>query len=241
MNLILFEPDEIERPLPRTDRRAVHLLEVLRRGVGESFDAGVINGPQGKATLVTVTPHTLELSFQATVQPSVIEPVTLIVGLPRPQTARDILRDATTLGVAAIHFVRTEKTEPSYAHSSLWTSGEWRRHLIIGAEQAFSTRIPAVTRHHKLEEALATLVSVPGLTRVALDNYEPALRLGELSAPIGSSVVLAIGGERGWGAGDREQLREHHFQFAHLGRRVLRTETAAIAALSILRTRLGLM
>jgi RsmE family RNA methyltransferase len=65
--------------------------------------------------------------------------------------------------------------------------------------------------------------------------------LGELNFSPGQDCVLAIGGERGWSAADREVLRAGQFTFGHLGSRVLRTETATVAALSILRTKLGLM
>lgn len=239
VNLILFEPAETERPLPRTDRRAVHLLEVLRRQPGDSFDVGIVNGPRGKATVEAITPDAIALRFAWSVARPTPDPITLIVGLPRPQTARDILRDATTLGVAAIHFVRTEKGEANYAQSTLWTSGEWRRHLITGAEQAFDTRIPEISHTETLADLVASVE--PSLLRVALDNYESPTRLGDLDVAPGQQLVLAIGGERGWSATDRTTLRAHRFTFAHLGPRVLRTETATIAALSILRTKLGLM
>src|SRR5687767_15086536 len=115
VNLILFEPSEIQQPLPITDRRAHHILAVLRRRVGDTFDVGVVNGSRGRATLQSVTSDILALGFEWTEAPRIADPITLIVGLPRPQTARDILRDATTLGVAAIHFVRTDRSDPSYA------------------------------------------------------------------------------------------------------------------------------
>ena len=51
MNLILFEPTEIAQPLARHDRRADHILRVLRRNVGDAIDVGLIDGPRGKATL----------------------------------------------------------------------------------------------------------------------------------------------------------------------------------------------
>lgn len=142
MNLILFEPHELNVPLPRTDRRAVHLVEVLRRVAGDNFDAGLVNGPRGKATLTAIAPDALTIAF-AWGEPLPPAPsLTLIVGLPRPQTARDILRDATSLGVTTLHFIRTEKGEANYAQSTLWSSGEWRRHVLAGAEQAFDPRIP---------------------------------------------------------------------------------------------------
>ena len=94
MNLVLLETDEIARPLPRSDRRVTHVLDVLKRAEGEPFDAGLINGPRGKAWFPKVGTNEVALSFEATHPPAPPPPLTLIVGLPRPQTARDILRDA---------------------------------------------------------------------------------------------------------------------------------------------------
>ena len=243
MNLILFEPSEIEHALPRTDRRAIHILDVLRRKTGDTFDAGVINVARGTATLQSVTDAGLTLGFNLTTLPAPLRaPITLIVGLPRPQTARDILRDATTLGVSEIHFVRTEKSDSSYAQSTLWTSGEWRRQAIIGAEQAFDTRIPVITYDRTLPAALGVLTK--DSTRVAFDIYEADSTLGAFNRDglnLPSPHLLAFGGERGWSGNDREVLRAHQFYFVHLGGRVLRTETAVVAALSILRAKSGLM
>lgn len=248
MNLVLFDASEIHRPLPRSDRRAAHLLDVLRRRIGDTFDAGLINGPRGKGTLAAVSAEALTLTFAWGPLPAPREPLALILGLPRPQTARDVLRDATTLGATALHFVRTEKSESSYAQSSLWTAGEWRRHVLAGAEQAFDPAIPDVTIARPLAEILATLPaggsesgSGSGV-RLALDNYESAQSLGAMpAATLRAPVALAIGAERGWSTTERELFRTHGFTLVHLGTRVLRTETAVIAALTLVRARLGLM
>jgi 16S rRNA (uracil1498-N3)-methyltransferase len=241
VNLILFEAAEINHPLPRTDRRARHILEVLRRKVGDTFDAAIINGRRGKATLTAMTADALTLTFAGDASPPpALPPITLIVGLPRPQTARDILRDATTLGVAAIHFVRTDKSEPSYAQSTLWSNGEWRRHALAGAEQAFDPRLPEITHDRLLTDILPALPAALATTRIALDNYESPAPLSQIQN-VTYYVTLAIGAERGWSAEERELLRRHGFGFAHLGNRVLRTETACVAALAIVRARMGLM
>lgn len=239
MNLLLFEPAEAAAPLPRRDPRAVHLLDVLRRREGDTFDAGLVDGPRGKGTLVAVGAEALTLAFAWGPPPPPPDPITLLAGLPRPQTARDILRDATTLGVAAIHFVATEKGDPGYAQSSLWHAGEWRRHVRLGAEQAFDTRLPEVTHGRALADVLAALPA--GATRLALDNYESPAPLGGLAISAGAPVVVAVGSERGWSAGERERLRAGGFVFVHLGSRVLRTETACLAALTLVRAKLGLV
>ncbi|MBC7365356.1 MAG: 16S rRNA (uracil(1498)-N(3))-methyltransferase, partial [Undibacterium sp.] len=115
MNLILFEPAEIAAPLPRTDPRAEHILKILRRQIGDTFDVGLVDGPLGKGTLTALSAETLTLTFAWGPPPPLADPITLLLGLPRPQTASDILRDATTLGVGTLHFVATDRSDPNYA------------------------------------------------------------------------------------------------------------------------------
>jgi len=239
VNLILFEAHEVNVPLPREDRRAAHILGVLSRRVNDTFDAGLVNGPRGKATLTAIGTDALSLSFAWGDPPPPAAPISLLIGLPRPQTARDILREATALGVAGLKFFASEKGEPSYARSTLWSSGEWQRLLLAGAEQAFDTRVPLVTHHKTLAAALAEVPTADA--SVALDNYEATVALGQVELKPGGSVVLAVGSERGWSPGERDLLRGHRFTVAHLGPRVLRVETAVIAALAIVRAKLALM
>jgi 16S rRNA (uracil1498-N3)-methyltransferase len=237
VNLILFEPAEIGVPLARDDRRAIHLLDVLRRIEGDTFDGGIINGPRGKGTLINISSSSLSLEFSWSEEISGSDPLTLLIGLPRPQTARAILREATSLGVAALHFVTTDKGDPNYANSTLWQSGEWRRHLLLGAEQAFCTRIPDVSFGKSVTDAI-TALPVQKMTRIALDNYESPTLLSQLT-PTEPVVALAVGPERGWSARERDTLRQHGFTLAHLGKRVLRTETACIGATILLKAKMG--
>ena len=97
--------------------------------------------------------------------------------------------------------------------------------------------MPALTHGQSLAEVIATL-PLPA-TRLALDNYESPqpLSAGGITPP----VALAFGPERGWSAAERDLLRAQSFGFAHLGPRVLRSETAVIAALAVVRAKLGLL
>jgi 16S rRNA (uracil1498-N3)-methyltransferase len=247
MNLVLFEPAELAAPLPRADARARHIVEVLRRGEGDTFDAGIVDGPLGKASLVAIGTDALTLAFEPTREPPPLPPVTLILGLPRPQTARDILRDATTIGVSRIHFVATKRIDPNYATSSLWTSGEWRRHLLTGAAQAFDTRLPKVTWTHSLASILTESNHngyFASARRLALDPYEATEALGQsnnngyFGGQPATHTVLALGPERGWDNADRDLLRAAGFTLVHLGQRILRSETAVVAALAVVRAAL---
>jgi 16S rRNA (uracil1498-N3)-methyltransferase len=235
MNLVLFEPAELSGGavrLPLADSRAQHILRVLRRAPGETFVAGVVDGPLGIATLLTTDDTSVKITFAAETSPPALPAITLLIGLPRPQTARDLLRDATTLGVSRIHFVSTERSDPNYATSTLWTSGEWRRHLLTGAAQACDTRLPEVTWTHSLAGAFAQLPHAPA-SRLALDNYEATTALPSAPREPGAALTLAFGPERGWGAGDRVALRAAGFTLCSLGTRVLRLETAVVAALAV--------
>ncbi len=235
MNLILFSQQETLQPLPIEDARAKHILKVLNVEEGCSFDVGQINGPRGKATLRVVSSKTLEFEFdwEATI-PELYE-IDLLISYCRPQTCRKILQECTSLGVRSMTFFDTEKSEPTYKSSSLWTSRETERLLVRGAEQAFCTQIPKLSRAASLSSVISDLPSHG--SRIAMDNYESTEKLTP-SRTTSLPVTVAIGGERGWSNLERHILRENEFVLADLGSRVLRTETACIAAVSILRNQL---
>lgn len=220
----------MRRPLPLDDPRARHILDVLRRAPGDVLDVGIIDGPRGRAVVRRADAGLLHLEFTWGDVPPPPAPVTVIVGLPRPQTGRKLLEELTALGVAAMHFVATERGEAGYAQSRLWRDGEWRRHIIAGAQQAFSTHLPHVTYGETLHSIVAALPAAG--SRLALDNYEAARDLGTVSpAP---PIVLALGAERGWAPAERDALRAAGFELVHLGERVLRVETVAVAAVALL-------
>ena len=99
MNIILFEEQEITKDLPLDDPRAVHIISVLRCCPGDEFDAGIINGCRGKGIVRSVSSCALTLDFAFPDQEikEKLYPVTFTAGLPRPQTARKILQQITSI------------------------------------------------------------------------------------------------------------------------------------------------
>ncbi len=236
MNLILFSPEETKSPLPHQDARARHIANHLRRSDHESFDAGLIDGPRGKGWIVKRLPEALVLEFDWESTVSELFPVSLLIGMPRPQTARRILREAAALGVRELHFFSAEKGVDSYGTSRLWNTGEYHRHLVNGAEQAFSTRLPAVRLHTGLATCLGAVPDAAD--RIALDLYEAedALSRNSLS---GNDALLAVGSERGWSGAERDCLRVAGFRLASLGNRVLRSDTACVSGITLILAKLG--
>ena len=234
MNLILLPErvDEIE--WDRSDPRFKHVTEVLRVEQGSVIDFAVENGPRGKGTIKDLNSQKIRIFLQWS-PPHAADflPVCLLMGLSRPQTCRKVLEQATAMGVEEFHFFGAEKGEPSYASSTLWTSDEWREKIRNGVEQAFASHVPRCEIHQNLTMAFDKLKNKCDL-RVALDNYESTTKLTSSFLKDTEKICLAVGPERGWSAMERDQLRDNQFELCDLGSRVLRVETAVVAAIGIL-------
>lgn len=239
MNRILFEKKAGSYILDPRDKRFEHVRGVLRMGIGDSFDVGCINGPTGRATVRALHADALEIDIAWGEEPPRPPAVHLIVGMCRPATARKILATAPTLGVRELSFVPGTRSDPAYAKSGLWTSGEWRARLIEGVEQAFDTWLPEL---HLPDSLAAGLTGIPdGAVKLALDVYEGSRPLGASPIEPGRPVCLAIGPERGWAKPDRELLRAHGFELISMGTRVMRVETAVTAGLALVLAEMGRM
>ena len=231
MNLLLFEEPFATRRLEGRDPRAAHLREVLRVREGAEVHIGFVNGPRAIAVVRSVAGEgAVDLEVREEAPPPPQLPLTLLVGLPRPHTAKRVLFDAASAGVARLVFFESGRGEASYARSRLWEGDGWRRRLLLGAEQGFTTRLPEVARPGGLEAALA--YAGEGSAKAALDNYEAAGALPEALAGTAGEVALAVGSERGWTAEERRLLRARGWPLAHLGPHVLRTEAACLAAVA---------
>ncbi|MGB0257465.1 MAG: 16S rRNA (uracil(1498)-N(3))-methyltransferase [Coraliomargarita sp.] len=238
MNLILFnEPFEQIR-LEVDDPRAKHIRKVLRAQIGTKVFLGFVNGLRARAEVAALPEDgSVFLEVVGTEPAPKPLPITLLIGLPRPHTAKRILFEAASLGVQRMYFFEAERGEPSYAQSSLWTSNEWQERLHLGVEQSFGTHVPEVATFPDLQTVLSLLYEVP--VRVALDNYEAAGSLNATLPESAEQLVLAFGPERGWSPNERDTLRNNGWKLAHLGPHVLRAETATVAAVSAAAAQLG--
>ena len=230
MNLILLEKNDRQVRLKPNDRRVVHIKEVLRMNVGDYLYVGVEGGSIGKALIKEDDEGGMLLEVDTYWKSPAPLPVHLLVGLPRPQTARRLLREIPSLGVEKITFFLAEKSEPSYRNSKLWSTFEWQQQLREGTEQAFVTHIPEAQHADTLAEAIGSLSS---RGRLAFDLYEAKTAFYWESVQELKQMTLAFGPEGGWTESEREILREESFKLCTLGPRVMRVETAVIAATSL--------
>ncbi|MBB6481912.1 RsmE family RNA methyltransferase [Spirochaeta isovalerica] len=227
MNLILFENDEINNKIPSFDLRYQHIRTILKLGKNDSFDCGIINGPGGRAMIKSLDSSGMVLEFDEQWTSPRLYPLTLIIGVPRPPTARRLLKDLTSTGVDRIWFTGTELGEKSYLTSKIWQNEKYREYVLEGAQQGESTLLPEVRRFHSLRLCLEALEG--GEARAALDNNESVMPISRYS-PEKERNVIAIGSERGWTEGERTLLKDSGFSLLSMGTRVLRTETACAMA-----------
>ena len=240
MNIVLFEEAELVSPLPLCDPRIKHIQKILHKGVGDSFDAGIVNGAAGTAEILSVSPQGMEFRFVANGDGKPLHPVTMIIGFPRPIQLKRLLRDIASLGVSQVHLCGTELGEKSYLKATLSQPEELHAMLKDGSIQAKSTHVPQVFVHQNVASCLDFVAGNTSI-RVTLDNIEPTASLqGFLSSQFSADeaktagVVAAIGSERGWTAKERNLFRERGFTLCGMGERVLRTETAATTAVAII-------
>jgi len=225
VNLVLINKKESIDGIPIEDPRAIHLTQTVGLQAGKTFFVGIKNGFRGLATIQEINQR-LIFTVEWEKEQQARLPLELIVGLPRPQTAKKILYDAASLGINKIIFFVSEKGDPGYLSSSLWKNNEWEEFVLRGSEQACSCQIPEVIHVSSIKEGIKLLH--PKSWRVCLDPYTA-------KEPLKTNVVkfsfgtLAIGPERGWSDDERSILENHEFFFYHLGDRILRVETACTA------------
>lgn len=244
MNICLFTKEEISRPLAIHDERAEHILKILHKKAGDTFTAGIINGASGVATITAIDNEGIHFTFEPTGDGKPLLPLVLVVGFPRPIQLRRLLRDAASLGVQAVHLTGTELGDKSYMKSTMLQRGAATRALLEGAAQAGSTHAPELTMHWTLSECLAAINNDnSNLAKIALDNVHPAMPLVEYMqrANKQSTVVAAIGAERGWTDRERAAFTAGGWTLCSMGSRILRTETAVTAAASIILAEMGKM
>ncbi len=264
--MLILEPGEPGALIPRSDRRCEHVRKILKKKAGDRLLAGIATdspfgpapGALGEAVVESLDERGLVLGFEAFPgagsKPEPLAPLRLILGFPRPIQANRIFKDLASLGVSEILLTGTELGEKSYLESDFFKAGEFRRPLLEGAEQAANPRLPSVSTHWSLKrcldsleegaagapEGLAALAGWRQGARLALHPGEGAPNLGALG-DLAPPLTLAIGSERGWTEAEVALLEERGFRVAGLGRRILKTETAAVAAVALLLARLGRM
>lgn len=218
---------------------AAHLGRVLRLGVGDAFVAFNGDGHDYPARIVSIGKRELRVAVGDAVAVDHESPrtITLLQGVARGEKMDLILQKATELGVSAVVPLWSQRSEVKLDEArAAKRLAHWRGVVAAACEQSGRARIPGVAAPAPLAEALRALPD--GGVRLILDP-DGEHRLATLAVADDAPLVLAVGPEGGWSPQDRDTLRGCGFSGLRLGPRVLRTETAGLAAIAALQARLG--
>jgi 16S rRNA (uracil1498-N3)-methyltransferase len=217
---------------------ANHLVRVMRLREGEACALFNGDGHDYHATLVTLGKRDAQVRVESTEALGNESPlrITLLQGIARGEKMDLILQKATELGVQAVVPVNAERTEVKLdAARAEKRLAHWRSVVVSACGQSGRARVPEVAAPQGVQEAARAMPA--DALKLTLDPLGEH-RLSTLDAAPGG-VVIAIGPEGGWSPRDRQALAAAGFQGLQLGPRILRTETAGLAAIAALQARLG--
>jgi 16S rRNA (uracil1498-N3)-methyltransferase len=232
---------------------ASHLAKVLRARSGDELILFNGRGTEFSAVIEAVRGARVSVAVGASRPADRESPlqITLIQCVPRGDRMDFVVQKATELGVAHIVPVLSQRSVVKLDAAQAATKQlHWQAVAISACEQCGRTRLPQLEAAQPLLNFLGALPpAAAGALRLVLepdqaqrgglDHYSVDRAPSESARPAVNAIEFAIGPEGGFAPAELEALALCGFTRIGLGPRVLRTETAAIAALVMLQTRFG--
>ena len=231
-------PLQAGQTLPLPEEAANHLVRVMRLREGDGCVLFNGDGHDYAATVRGISKREVLVHVERAEQVNNESPlsITLLQGIARGEKMDLILQKATELGVAAIVPVMAERTEVKLdAERTEKRMAHWRSVIASACEQSGRARLPGLSAPTALNNAARGIAS--DALRLTLDPTGD-VSLATVQVTTGA-VVVAIGPEGGWSPRDRDTLSAAGFTGLRLGPRILRTETAGLAAIAALQSRFG--
>jgi len=218
---------------------AAHLTRVLRLVADDAFTLFNGDGHDYRARIVAIGKREVRVAIDGRAAVDHESPLRLVLlqGIARGEKMDLILQKATELGVSELRPLSSQRSEVKLDEARAEKRlAHWRSVVAAACEQCGRAVVPQVGAPTSLAAVLAALPA--GGLRLTLDP-DGDLSLPKLSLAVTQGVLLAVGPEGGWSPLDREQLQAAGFQGLRLVPRILRTETAGLAAIAALQARFG--
>jgi len=221
--------------------RLHHLAHVLRLGPGTEVELFDGRGGCRRGTVVEVGETQARVALGAWRSAPAAAPVTLAQGLLKADKLEWVIQKATEVGAARVVPLQLERSvvrlEPSRVPDRL---RRWQRIAEEAARQSGRADVPVVEAPTSLEAFLDAAGARGEKVALLWEGEREGLRLGEwVEGARGGPLAIVVGPEGGLTEKEVAQVRERGAPVVGLGSRILRAETAAIAALSVVLHRLG--
>jgi 16S rRNA (uracil1498-N3)-methyltransferase len=219
-----------------TGMQAEHMVRVLRAQPGMEADV-VAGGRVFHAQVAAVDANEVRFNLIAELDADPALPVTLVISIYKFDRMEWAIEKATELGVAAIAPVIARRTEKHLGQAAEKRAERWRRIVHEAAQQSRRSDVPLM--HDPV--TLSQRVRAAGrITRIVLAEQERTTTLrGIVEESVSAAesempeLEIAIGPEGGWAPEEEALFDASGWRAASLGPRILRAETAAIAALAV--------
>jgi len=196
-------------------------------GLGGEYQASLIDTAK-RGTRVRIHEH-IAIERESALQ------ITLALGISAGDRMDYSLQKATELGVTAIQPLATERSVVRLAADRAEKRlAHWQNVVIAACEQCGRNRVPQVGPVLALTNYLASVE--PGQRLLMLT---PGAALALKQGARTTAITLLIGAEGGFGPDERAAAELAGFKPVSLGPRILRTETAPVAAIAVLQTLWG--
>ena len=215
--------------------QAVHLARVLRAQPGQIFDV-VAAGFLHRAEVTNVAPDRVDFVLHEELDSDHALPLHLYLAIFKFDHFEWAVEKATELGVARITPIFACRTEKHLAQAAAKRVERWRRIAHEASQQSRRTTVPEVSDPTPLKLALER-EQAP--FRILLSETEQTLTLASALTVTTEFLALAIGPEGGWTPEEIALFTTYAWTHVTLGPRILRAETAAIAAIAIAGSHLG--
>lgn len=208
-----------------------HLLKVLRMSVGRELILFNGNGGEYPSEIVQSTKKTATIRVKSERQRPNSSPLQseLGIGISKGDRFDWVVQKATELGVSDIHPLITERSEIKLSQErALKKMASWQQIIISACEQCQRNTLPNLHAPVNLQEFTANSEAEQKFVL----HHRTDRSLASIAPP--SSVSLLIGPEGGLSDSEIAEAEKNQFSSLRVGPRVLRTETAPLAALSII-------
>jgi 16S rRNA (uracil1498-N3)-methyltransferase len=235
-------PEPAPEQLVLRGERFHHLVHVLRVAEGDVVELFDGRGRTATATVKGVGASELILTLGPLVKAAGRRTVAVLQGLPKGDKLEWVVEKATELGAGIIAPVATVRAVVKLdAERASRKQVRWQKIAEEAARQCRRADVPEVWPPLPLLTALDRLPA--GVRVLVLDEEERQVRLGQALSGLepGAPLALVVGPEGGLAREEVEALVTRGAVAVSLGQHVLRTETAALAALCVLLHRDGVL
>jgi len=241
MPRLFIEPDQIKgQRVVISGDDAHYLLHVLRRAVGDSFETVVPNGSEYTVIIVetgsdSVVAEIIEKRVRNT-EPAV--QLTLYQAILKGKNFPLVIEKTVELGIGTIVPLHTCRTVIQLSDQrAAQRHRRWQKIAQQAAQQSERITVPTVSEPMDFDQALSSWQSdgSPGILFSARAAVDAECSLMQVLKELGSTRHLSIfiGPEGGFTAQEAERAISAGLQEVNLGPRIMRAETAAIAACAI--------